>query len=136
MPVAQSLPAFIDPLNTASGDLYEQAAGGLQGNWWFLITSLAVLFFNILGEEAWWRGYILPRQELAFGKWTWLIHGLFWTAFHAFKWWDLISLLPLCLGLSYVVCRFKNNTPGLIMHTLQKADFFIITLPLFLFASS
>jgi membrane protease YdiL (CAAX protease family) len=133
MPVPQNLPAFIEPGGEVSGAVYDQAAGGLKANWAFVFTSLAVLVFNILGEELWWRGYILPRQELALGKWTWLVHGLMWTGFHAYKWWDLLSLLPLCLGLSYVVCRLRNNTPGLIMHTLQKADFFIVVVPLFLF---
>lgn len=86
--------------------------------------SFAVLFVSIVGEELWWRGYVLPHQELSFGRHTWLIHGLLWTGFHASKWWDLISLLPLCLGLSYLVSRLENNTPGPAMHTLQKADFF------------
>lgn len=81
---------------------------------------------------SWWRGYVLPRQELAFGQHTWIVHGLLWIGFHAFKWWDLISLLPLCLGLSYLVSRLKNNTPGLVMHALQKADFFFVVVPLFL----
>ena len=133
VPVPQNLPAFIDPGSDVSGAVYDQAAGGLKGNWAFVLTSLAVLFFNITGEELWWRGYILPRQELAFGKWTWLVHGLLWTGFHAFKWWDLLGLLPLCLGLSYVVCRLRSNTPGLVMHTLQKADFFLVVVPLFLY---
>jgi membrane protease YdiL (CAAX protease family) len=132
VPVPQNLPAFLDPQTAATGGVYDRAVGGLQGNWGFIATSLAVLIFNMLGEEMWWRGYILPRQELAFGKWTWLVHGLMWTGFHAYKWWDLLSLLPLCLGLSYVVCRLRNNTPGLVMHTLQKADFFLMVVPLFL----
>jgi membrane protease YdiL (CAAX protease family) len=136
VPLPQNLPAFIDPRTAASGAAYDQATGGLQRNWGFVITSLAFLLFNIAGEELWWRGYILPRQELAFRKWTWLVHGLLWTGFHAFRWWDLLSLLPLCLGLSYVVCRLRNNTPGLVMHTLQKADFFLVVVPLFLYGST
>jgi membrane protease YdiL (CAAX protease family) len=133
IPVPDSLPAFVDPRGAVSAEAYDQAAGGLKGNWGFVFASLALLFFNILGEEMWWRGYILPRQELAFGRHTWLIHGLLWTGFHVFKWWDLLSLLPLCLGLSYVVCRLKNNTPGLVMHTLHKADFFLVVVPLFMY---
>jgi membrane protease YdiL (CAAX protease family) len=136
MPMPHNLPAFLDPRSAAPGALYDQAAGGLAGNWGFVFTSLAVLFFNIAGEELWWRGYVLPRQELAFGTRTWLVHGLLWTGFHAYKWWDLLSLLPLCLGLSYVVRRLQNNTPGLVMHTLQKADFFLVVVPLFLGSSA
>lgn len=63
---------------------------------------------NVVGEEFWWRGIVLPRQVLAFGALTWL--------FHAYKWWDLIGLLPLSLGLTWVVLHRENNTPGLIIH--------------------
>ena len=53
-----------------------------------------MLIFNIVGEELWWRGYIFPRQEKQHGRFTWVLHGLLWTLFHAFKWWDLIGLVP------------------------------------------
>jgi len=45
-----------------------------------------VLFMNIVGEEFWWRGYILPRQELQHERFTWVVHGILWAFFHAFKW--------------------------------------------------
>jgi len=135
MPVPEGLPAFLDPRTTDSVAALEQATGGLQGNWGFALMSMALLIVNIAGEEVWWRGYVLPRQELAFGKWTWLVHGLMWTGFHAFKWWDLVSLLPLCLGLSYVTHRLRNNSTGFVIHTLQKADFFLVVVPLILIGS-
>jgi hypothetical protein len=34
-----------------------------------------------------------------------------------------------------VVNRFRNNTPGLVMHSLQKADFFLVVVSLFLYDS-
>jgi membrane protease YdiL (CAAX protease family) len=45
-------------------------------------------------------------------------HGLLWTAFHVFKWWDLIGLLPVCLAIAYVSQRTKNNWPAFIAHFL------------------
>ena len=40
----------------------------LGGAWWVLFYyATVILLFNIGGEELWWRGYVLPRQELAFG---------------------------------------------------------------------
>ena len=63
----------------------------VQGRWEIVFLFLLVLAFNVVGEELWWRGIILPRQELRHGRWTWVIHGLIWTAFHAFKWWDLVG---------------------------------------------
>jgi len=131
-PIPDLLPDFIDPRNAVDAALYAEATGGLAGNWTFLLTTTAVLAVNILGEEFWWRGVILPRQELAFGERTWWVHGLLWTLFHSFLWWNLLNLLPLCLGLALVVVRRRSNTPGIAMHLLQKADFFYAVLPLFL----
>jgi membrane protease YdiL (CAAX protease family) len=88
----------------------------LKGQWWIAIAYFIALLFNIFGEEFWWRGYILPRQELAFGKWTWVLHGVLWTLFHVFWKWNLLILLPQCLALSYVVYARKNTWIGIITH--------------------
>lgn len=96
----------------------DQAFGGLSGNWLALIAYVVFLCFNVIGEEFWWRGYILPRQELAFGKWAWIIHSLLWAFFHAFKWWDILGILPLTLMIPFLVWRFRNNTIGIVLHFL------------------
>jgi membrane protease YdiL (CAAX protease family) len=54
----------------------------LKGNWSVAVLFLIMLSFNIFGEELWWRGYILPRQEKAHGRWTWSVHGLLWLVWH------------------------------------------------------
>lgn len=90
----------------------------LKGQWWIAVVYFVALLFNIFGEEFWWRGYILPRQELAFGKWTWVIHGVLWTLFHVFWKWNLIVLLPSCLALSYVVYVRKNTWISIITHLM------------------
>lgn len=116
IPIPASLPAWLD---TRSGmPNMSQAFGGLSGNWLALFSYFVLLCFNIIGEEFWWRGYILPRQELAFGKWTWVIHGLLWALFHVFKWWDILVILPVTLILPFLVWKFKNNTIGIIIHFL------------------
>jgi membrane protease YdiL (CAAX protease family) len=88
----------------------------LKGQWWIAVVYFIFLLFNIVGEEFWWRGYILPRQELFFNKWTWLIHGTLWGMFHIFWKWNLIILLPSCLALSYAVYKQKNTWIGIIAH--------------------
>jgi len=90
----------------------------LKGQWWIAGFYFIALLFNIFGEEFWWRGYIFPRQELAFKKWTWVVHGLLWTLFHVFWKWNLIALLPGCLMLSYVIYVRKNTWIGIITHML------------------
>ncbi|MGY8986224.1 MAG: CPBP family intramembrane glutamic endopeptidase, partial [Sphingomonadales bacterium] len=92
----------------------------LAGNWWILPLMELSLIIATLGEELWWRGYILPRQELVYGNKTWIIHGLLWTSFHLFAPWNIISILPGCLALSYVAQKLKNTWPGIIAHGLAN----------------
>ena len=95
--------------------------GRLAGNWGIVLLFGVQLFFNIAGEELWWRGCALPRQELAFGRHAWLVHGLLWWGFHAFKWWDMITVLPLALILSYAAQRTQNNWVPTIAHLLANS---------------
>ena len=118
IPIPDNLPLFLDPRQSIAADNMDQLFGNIRGNWLALIVFPVLLFVNIAGEEAWWRGYVLPRQELAFGRWTWLVHSLMWNLFHVFKWWDLLALLPVTLLLSFLVVRLRNNTPGVVLHTL------------------
>lgn len=119
IPVPADIPALADPRVSLTHTILDQMAGGsIAGDWDIVLLYLVAFFFNIAGEELWWRGYLLPRQELAFGKPAWLLHGLLWTAFHAFKWWDLLGLLPVCLAISFSAQRLKNNWPSLIAHAL------------------
>lgn len=46
------------------------------------------------------------------------MHGLLWWGFHAFKWWDLLPILPVTLLISYVAQRTQNTMPGIISHAL------------------
>jgi membrane protease YdiL (CAAX protease family) len=88
-----------------------------RGRYWLLIIWLPYWILNILGEEFIWRGVMLPRQEIAFGKYAWLIHGTGWGLFHiAFGWQLLITLIPLIYIQSYIVQRKKNSWIGVIMH--------------------
>ncbi|KAA3644629.1 MAG: CPBP family intramembrane metalloprotease [Chloroflexi bacterium] len=116
------VPGFLQPVaeqfvsNPLS--IYEAAFGGLIGNWLALVSYSLLIFVNVIGEELWWRGYILPRQELAFGKYAWFIHGLLWWGFHAFKWWDILPLLAPTLLISFLAQRSKNTWPGIVIHFL------------------
>jgi membrane protease YdiL (CAAX protease family) len=80
--------------------------------------NILVLFFNIVGEELWWRGYILPRQELTHGKWTWLIHGILWAWFHMFKWWAVPFMMITCLIIPFVAQKTRNTWAGMINHII------------------
>ena len=97
----------------------------LAGEWWLLAYYLVMLLvFNILGEELWWRGYILPRQELANGERAWIVNGTLWAAFHIFYHATLLSfvaMLPGTLALAFVAQRTRNSWPGIIGHTVMNS---------------
>lgn len=121
IPLPSDVFPLVDPFIEPSAALVDWMAGGsMLGRWDLFVVYFVVLIFNHVGEELWWRGYVLPRQELAFGRWAWLVHGLMWNLFHVFKWWELVALLPVTLGLSYAAYRFKNNWPGFIAHYLAN----------------
>lgn len=130
LPMPASLPAWVDPRVAGSFvEKFNMEAGGLRGNWLVFIMAAITFFFNIAGEEFWFRGYILPRQELAFGKWAWLIHAVMWSAlFHAFKYWDIVGLLPAHLVFVYVASRTKSTTVSMWLHIFTNMSFPIFIL--------
>ena len=75
-----------------------------------------VLFMNVISEELFWRGYILPRQEKQHGYYTWAIHGVLWAFFHAFKWWAVPFMLFTTWIVPFISQRNENTTPGIIIH--------------------
>ncbi len=125
IPIPSDLPAFISPLSMTDPGVYDEAVGGVHSNWLLLAAMLIVFFFNILGEEFWWRGVVLPRQELAFGQQTWIVHGTMWAFFHVFKWWDVLNLLPICLAIAFVCSRQRSATPGIVIHGVTNGVAFI-----------
>jgi len=93
---------------------------------WILYVWPLFFFFNIFGEEFLWRGYIQPRQELLNGKWTWLVHGLFWAGWHLPMGIDLIiASLPIFFILPAVVQIRKNTTIAIIVHAVFGAFGFL-----------
>ena len=101
----------------------------LLGSWWILVYYAVMIFvFNIGGEELWWRGYVLPRQELALGKMTWVVHGILWSAFHLFMQptlWDTVRMSISGVALAYVAQRTKSTLPGIVGHSFGNLPFFL-----------
>jgi membrane protease YdiL (CAAX protease family) len=94
---------------------------------WILAAWLPMFFFNIFGEGLFWRGYIFPRQELAFGRYTWLVHGCCWWMFHIpFGVALLVTLVPIIFITSLVVQLTKSTWPDIIIHTLINGSGFLL----------
>ena len=89
--------------------------------------ALILLVFNIISEELWWRGYILPRQELQHGEYAWLLNGILWSFFHLFKWWAVPLLLLKQWMIPLIAQRLRNTTPALIIHFVSNGIAILIT---------
>ncbi|MGD8320867.1 MAG: CPBP family intramembrane metalloprotease [Gemmatimonadota bacterium] len=95
-------------------------------NRWILGVWPLFFFFNIFGEELFWRGYIQPRQELLTGRWTWLIHGILWAVWHIPMGLDLIvASLPIFFILPAVVQLTKNTSVAIVVHAVFGAFGFL-----------
>lgn len=99
----------------------------MPGERWMLSVWLPMFFFNIVGEEIFWRGYILPRQELADGKRAWLVNAVLWGIFHVSFGADLlIMLIPVLIILPYAVSKTKNTSVGIFIHGVFNGPMFVL----------
>jgi membrane protease YdiL (CAAX protease family) len=95
--------------------------------YWLFLAWLPYFFFNIVGEELLWRGYLLPRQAIAFGRYAWILNGLLWAIFHvAIGWRIAIVLLPIEFIVPYVVQRRQNTWLGIIIHGFYNGSGFVM----------
>jgi membrane protease YdiL (CAAX protease family) len=93
----------------------------ITGSVWVAAMYLFGWLFNIFGEELWFRGYILPRQEKALGKYAWVANGLMFALNHIWQPWNLLLILPGALVAAFIVQRRKNTWILIISHGLANA---------------
>ncbi|MFC2024852.1 CPBP family intramembrane glutamic endopeptidase [Chloroflexota bacterium] len=87
------------------------------GQSWMLLIWVPMFFFNIMGEELLWRGYILPRQELAHRKYAWIVNAILWLVFHiSFGWSSMLMTLPVIITIPFLVQKRANTWIGVIIH--------------------
>ena len=85
--------------------------------YWILLVWIPFFFCNIMGEEVLWRGVIIPRQEIYFVEYTWIIHGFGWIVFHIpFGLPVILTAIPTFFIIPYIVQKTKNSWPGVIIH--------------------
>ena len=94
--------------------------------YWILVVWLPFWILNIAAEECLWRGVVLPRQEIAFGRWAWLVNGAGWLLFHlAFGPTILLTLWPITFILPFIVQRTKNAWTGVLIHAALNGPAFV-----------
>jgi membrane protease YdiL (CAAX protease family) len=92
----------------------------LGGGWWVALVFVVGWLLNVFGEEFWFRGYLLPRQELAMGAQAWIANGLMFGFNHIWQPWNLLLIVPAALVGAYVVQRRRNTWILIVMHGLMN----------------
>ena len=112
-------------VTTFMGETLSPAKIWLVPFWLFFWVTLAVL-----GEELVWRGYVLPGQEVLYGKFAWLVNGLLWNLpFHLYTAHTLFSDMPLYFVLPLLVQWKKSTWLGIAVHSSLVSLAFILLIP-------
>ncbi len=89
----------------------------------YLLIWLPMFFFNIVGEELLWRGYMQARIP---SRYSWFIGSALWTVFHIPFGPDLIiMLLPVMLIVPFVFHKTRNTVSGIFIHGLYNGPAFV-----------
>ena len=63
----------------------------LKGNYLFLLLVVFSGMINIVGEDLYYRGALIPKLHGLFGKWAWLTGGIVWALKHIYVWWLVLG---------------------------------------------
>jgi len=89
-----------------------------------LLVWLPMFFFNIVGEEILWRGYIQKRIH---GKYIWLFCSFLWALFHIpFGFGIIILAIPALLIIPYIFQKRKNTLITIIIHGIYNGPIFVL----------
>lgn len=88
----------------------------LKQKWWIPAVYFVGWFFNIFGEEFWFRGFMLPRQELDQEKLAWAVNGILFTILHLWQKWNMLLILPGALVGAYAVQKRQNTCILIVAH--------------------
>ncbi len=112
----------LDPLSTTPWFMEMQPFEGTEKL--FLLIWLPMFFFNIVGEEILWRGYVQKRLQ---GEKSWLLCSFLWMLFHVPFGIDLmIMLIPVIIIIPYVFYKTQNSLTGIFIHGVYNGPLFIL----------
>jgi membrane protease YdiL (CAAX protease family) len=88
-----------------------------------LLVWLPMFFFNIVGEEMLWRGYIQTRLR---GERAWVLCSFLWLIFHLpFGMGVLLLALPAIVVIPYIFHKTHNTLTGIFIHGLFNGPIFV-----------
>jgi membrane protease YdiL (CAAX protease family) len=111
----------------------EDGRSFFSGNWAIFGLIVVMMVFNtVLGEELLFRGLLLPRMRVAFGKADWVANGVLMGAYHLHQPWGIPTSIIAGLLMAYPTRRFRSAWMGIIVHSSQSVFLGAIILSLVL----
>ncbi len=98
-----------------------------ESNLLIMLSILAIVIVGPLVEEIVFRGYLLPKQEDALGKYAWILNGFAFILVHLLVY-DFASLLlfaPFSFLIAYKVQKHKDTSIGFLAHLLLNSGFMV-----------
>jgi membrane protease YdiL (CAAX protease family) len=113
------------PAELRPGALTDPIAGEfmgltLKGQWGIAIAYFIGWLLNIFGEEFFYRGWMLPRQEVSFEKYAWAVNGTMFCFQHFMQPWNFLAIWPGALFMAFVIQRRQNTWIGIVQHGLMN----------------
>lgn len=123
LPPPDWFPASQNPLKPVNS--VEDALPGitLKGNYLFLALFLFTGIMNIVGEDTYYRGVLIPKLEGLFGRWAWVAGGLMFTLKHLYVWWRIQETLPLALAGAYIFGPMGSLPLAMLAHFIGNFAF-------------
>ena len=103
----------IDPMNTDMDILSPDYP--LKGNYVVLVIMSIALLLNILAEEIYFRGWLLPKMQIL-GKWSWVVNGSLFALYHTFQFWLFPMIIVVSLATTFTVYLSKSILPAFVTH--------------------
>jgi membrane protease YdiL (CAAX protease family) len=105
-----------------------------KGNYLFLLLFLFTDVINIIGEDTYYRGVLIPKLHGLFGRWAWVMGGLLFALKHVYVWWRVQEALPLGLAGAFMFGPMGSLPFAMLAHFIGNFAFtwpLIIKLVLF-----
>lgn len=126
------LPFFLNPtIDPLTADPMVISSGiSLLGRWDILSLFFITIFLNILTEEIYFRGWLLPKLS-KYGQWSWVINGTLFALYHTFQLWLLPVILIASLCFAFLTYKSRSILPALIAHLVLNSLNLIVLFPMF-----
>jgi hypothetical protein len=98
------------------------------GNWWFVFYRWVILGFicNMVGEELYYRGMLMPKMKGVFGRWYWVANGFLFTLKHFYFYWNIVSIFPYDFGFAFIAGPIGSLPIAILSHWLSNMEPFTL----------